>query len=151
MIKEILTVLSALLTLTIAVVGVIILVNQYHLERMRWRLALYDKRYPVFLKTMEFLGKIAAKHNVTNDELSIFLRESREKEFLFGKDVEKLLEQIYLNALNLYTIETELNSIPVGEVRNKKVTESSTLFNWFMAQFAICTSVFGEYLRVDEK
>ena len=149
--RDFLTILSGLLTPTLGVVGAIILNNQYRLEKLRWRLALYDKRYPVYIKTMEFLSKISGAHNVTNDQLFAFLRDSRDKEFLFGEDVQKLLGRIYEKALDLNTFEATLNGLPVGDERTRRVEESSKAFKWLTEQFATCKATFGEYLKVDEK
>jgi hypothetical protein len=149
--KEILSIFAAFLTPTIAVVTTIILVSQYRLEKMRWRLALYDKRYLVYQKTMQFLSEIYAKANVTNDELFAFLHDVRDKDLLFGKDVQELLEQIYLKAVDLNSIESELKHLPKGELLNNRVKDSSQLFKWFRSQRNACKEIIGDYLRIDKK
>jgi hypothetical protein len=87
--------LSGLLTPLIAIITTAILVLQYLLAKRRWRLDLYDKRYPVYLSTKEYLSFIDQTANVTHEELTKFLRNSKDKEFLFGDDVKEYLEHLY--------------------------------------------------------
>jgi len=149
--KQILEISAALLTPLIGVIGAVVLINQYRLQRFRWRLALYDKRYPVYLATKEFLIGIMARHNVSNDELYNFLRNSKDKEFLFGKDVKEYLEQLYLKGLDLQTVEKEVDQHPVGDERTNLVHQSSVIFKWFRGQYESVDKVFGEYLTVAKK
>src|SRR3972149_6415938 len=102
--NRILEILSALLTPIIAVIGVIILIYQYRLEKFKWRLALYDRRYEVYLAITQHLSNIMAIHNVSNEELFNFLRKTRDKEFLFGKEIHEFIDQIYLKSVDLYTV-----------------------------------------------
>jgi hypothetical protein len=142
---------SALLTPTLAVVGAFILVNQYRLQKLRWRLDLYDKRYPVFINTMEYLSNIAQHHDVTDEVLFKFLRGSKDKEFLFGEDMKKYLEELYLKGLDLQLIEIDLKNVPVGKKRNQMVEQSSAIFKWFIKQFDVSKRLFAKYLAVSGK
>lgn len=150
-VKQVLEILSALLTPTIGVVGVVVLVNQYRLERLRWRLALFDKRYAVYLAVSRFLSNIMATANVTNDQLFTFLRETRDQEFLFGKEIHDFIDKLYLRGVDLDTVNKTLESTPVGEERNRLVDQSSKIFHWFRDQFAESRKLFGEYLSIDKK
>lgn len=97
-IKEIST---ALLTPVLAVIGTWILVNQYRLERLRWKLSLYDKRYPVFLSTMKFIANIVRDHDVSNEGLMQFMRNSKDREFLFVDDVKNFMDELYKKGVDL--------------------------------------------------
>ncbi|MDP2959834.1 MAG: hypothetical protein Q8N71_00290 [candidate division Zixibacteria bacterium] len=70
---------SALLVPLIAVVTAWILILQYYLARQRWRLDLYNKRYPVFFATKQYIGNILINAKVTNQELFKFLIDTRDK------------------------------------------------------------------------
>jgi hypothetical protein len=139
------------LTPVLAVVGTWILVNQYRLEKLRWKVSLYDKRYPVFLSTMQFISAVVQKHDVSNEELNKFLRDSKDREFLFGDDVKEHLDKLYKSGLELNTIEKILEGLPVGEERHKRVERSSEIAGWFAQQFDVSKEIFGKYLRVDKK
>jgi len=142
---------SALLTPVLAVVGTFVVVNQYRLQRWRWKLDLYDKRYPVFISTMEYISSIVQNHNVTNDLLFKFLRDSKDKEFLFGEDIKKHLENLYKKGLDLQLVEIELKPEPVGDKRSQMVKQSSEIAKWFSNQFEVTKRLFGEYLAIDKK
>lgn len=49
---------KSLLTPTLAAVGTVILILQYRLAALRWKLDLYDKRYPVYTATMDYIANI---------------------------------------------------------------------------------------------
>jgi hypothetical protein len=151
MLDSIIKMSSALLTPVIAVISAIILINQYRLQKLRWRLDLYDKRYRVFLNTMEFLSFVVARHNVDDDSLTKFLRGSKDKEFLFGDDIKDYLDELYSKGLDLQLIETELKDTPVREEWNAKVKKSSQLFQWFTKQFEVSKRLFREYLAISAK
>ncbi len=142
---------ASLLTPVLAIVGTFIVINQYRLQRWRWRLELYDKRYPVFISTMEYISYVAQHRNVSDEVLFKFLRESKDKEFLFGDDIKNHLENLYKKGLDLQLNEIELKPEPVGEKRNQMVRRSSELFSWFTNQFEVSKKLFGKYLAVDRK
>lgn len=142
---------SALLTPTLAIVGAFILVNQFRLQKLRWRVDVYDKRYPVFINTMEYLSHIVQHHNISNEVLFKFLRGSKDKEFLFGENIKKYLEELYLKGLDLQLIAIELKNVPVGKKRDQMVGQSSEIFKWFMKRFDVSKRLFAEYLAVSAK
>ena len=144
-------ILSGLLTPLIAIVTVAILVLQYLLAKRRWRLDLYDKRYPVYLATMQYLSSIVQNADITNDDLIKFLRNSKDKEFLFGKDVQEYLEQLYNKGGRLRYLVKKLEIEPVGEKRGKLVDEEMDLVEWFSKQFKESEKHFGKYLKIDKK
>lgn len=143
--------ISGFLTPVLAVTTGTILVLQYLLAKSRWRLNLYDKRYPVYLTTMEYLSSIVKNANLKQDELMKFLRNSRDKDFLFKKDIQEHLEQLYTRGVDLMTIGRKLENAPVGDNRSQLVDKESELFEWFSKQFEITKGLFGEYLRIDKK
>src|SRR5437868_3755403 len=90
--EEIAGLLSALLTPVVAVIAVLIAVFQYRLENLKWRLALFDKRYPVYDRTMDYIAFVVREGKMTMERLVQFLRESKDKEFLFGPEVHSFLD-----------------------------------------------------------
>jgi len=138
--------------LLIAFIAVSILVLQYLLAKRRWRLDLYDKRYPVYLGTMEYLSVIMRDASVTMEELMKFLRNSKDKEFLFGKDVKDYLEELYKKGVDLKRYESLLKNDRLDEEkRTKLVDEEADLLEWFRKQFDVSKTLFGKYLAIDKK
>ena len=142
---------SALLTPLLAIIGTIILIKQHSLQNLRWKLDLYDKRYPVFLNTMEYISYVVQHHNVTNEILFGFLRNSKDKEFLFQDDVKTFLESLYLKGLDLQVLKTQLKTEPKGEKRDHIVKQTSQIFHWFTEQFDVSKRLFGSYLGIGKK
>jgi hypothetical protein len=149
---KLIEIVSAFLTPIIGVTTVTILVLQYYLARRRWRLDLYDKRYPVYLATMQYLSFILQSARVTDEELFKFLRNSKDKEFLFGKDVQQYLDELYRKGVNLNfrTIERQNERIEDSK-RRQLIKEEHELLEWFSKQFEVSKKLFGEYLTIDKK
>jgi hypothetical protein len=145
-------ILSGYLTLVLGITTGSILVLQYLLAKRRWRLDLYDKRYPVYLATMQYLSFIALEASVTLEELIKFLRNSKDKEFLFGKDIQQYLDQLYRKGTDL-KLRTDLlknPSLPEPK-RQRLVEEQSELLSWFSKQSEVVKEHFGEYLKINKK
>ena len=144
--------LSGLLTPIIAVVTAIILILQYLLAKQRWRLDLYDKRYPIHLATMQYISIILQDARVTNEELMKFLRTSKDKHFLFGKDVEKLLDDLYKKGVELKHCQDILERGNLAEdKRLSLIDKEDALILWFKEQYGVATATFKRYLAIDKK
>ena len=150
-IEKIIETLSGFLTPLLAIIATIILVLQYFLAKRRWRMDLYDKRYPVYLATMQYLSFIGQHASVSDEELFKFLRNSKDKEFLFGNDVQEYLERFYKKGVRLNCLSKKLEHEPVGGERKRLVDEQSDLVEWFAQQFEVSKKLFGEYLKIDKK
>ena len=143
--------LSAFLTPIIAIIATIILILQYYLQKLKWRLDLYDKRYPVYLATQEFITRIVSTAKITNAQIFEFLRKSKDKEFLFGEDIQKYLKVVYEKACDLESIILELKNTSRGAERNKLVEKEGDLLRWFTDQINICKNEFIKYLAINKK
>ena|SRR5438876_5957033 len=145
-------ILSALLIPAIAVVTVLILFLQYRLARRRWRLDLYDKRYPVFIGTMDYIADIVKMGTASPDRTSQFLRESRDKEFLFKKDVRDFLTLLYKKSVELYTTAGIVDA-PHADPKNREalIHEMSNIKKWFGDQFEVAKKLFEPYLKMTQK
>ena len=143
--------ISAFLTPMLAITTGTILVLQYFLAQRHWRLSLYDKRYPVYLTTMEYLSFIGQHASLNQGELMKFLRNSRDKEFLFKKDVQEHLGKLYAKGVDLMSVGKMLENEPVGDNRSRLAQKESKLVEWFSNQFEVSKGLFGGYLRIDKK
>ncbi|MDP3024336.1 MAG: hypothetical protein Q8O10_02250 [candidate division Zixibacteria bacterium] len=142
---------SALLTPLIALITISILVLQYLLARQRWRLDLYDKRYPVFFATKQYIGNILINAKVTDEESFKFLIDTRDKEFLFGKDVQELIDELYKRGLKLKLVQTRIDDERLNdEKRERIVDENFQLLQYFIEQSGVATEVFKKYLAIEQ-
>jgi hypothetical protein len=149
-VKEVIDVLSALLTPTIAVIATFIAVQQYRLSKIKTRFDLYQRRSSVFRCTMDLLTRITLERKVDNDALLRFARESSEAHFLFRSEVRKHLEELYRKALDLEMIgrkfekKGENNGTDLGLLREQQ----EEIFAWFDQQFDVTREKFGKYLNL---
>lgn len=140
-----------ILTGTIAVVGAIIGVLQYRLANIRWRLDLYNKRYPVYTSTMTFISSICQKANCPHESSFQFLRETKDMEFLFDDDVRTHLDCLYKQAIDLETTRSMMEPLPVGEERTRLANKQCELLKWFGSQLQVTKCKFRPYLEITRK
>ena len=88
---------------------------------------------------------------VKNDELMKFLRDSKEKEFLFKEDLQEYLEKLYKKGVNLMALGKKIEVESDDDKRSKLIDEQTELLEWFSKQLEISKKLFGEYLRIDKK
>jgi len=150
-ISNCLKILSGLLTPLLGIVATAIIVMQYFLQRNRWKLDLFEKRYPIYESTKQYLAKITQEGKVTRDELYGFLRQTKDSEFLFGKDVNDYLKLLYDKGVDLKSISEKSQYVKIEEERLKAIEQEHKLLNWFSDQFKEASELFGEYLKVDRK
>jgi len=143
-------ILSALLVPLIAFVTTTIIILQYKLAKQRWRLDLYDKRYAAYWTTIEYLSNIVTKKQLTYEEFKAlrtkFLRNSKDKEFLFGEDVQQFLHLLYERSSDLGIILYALN---YDEKNENNVNEKKKLVSWFSEQLEVPSVLFRNYLMVE--
>lgn len=150
-IKTYIDIFSALLAPVLGVGATTILILQYNLARWRWKLELYNKRYPVYLNTMGFISNITSGTGNNDQLLFTFLREARDKEFLFGKEIQEFLIELYKKGNELDTHQKVYKDLPVGEERSRRVDKAGEIKKWFPEQYDTAKKLFAEYLKIDKK
>jgi|ERR1043166_7759040 hypothetical protein len=144
-------VLSSLMTPLLGIIGAIILILQYTLSKRRWRLDLYDKRYPAYLGTMELIAAVTQRGNISDDELRKFARGSSDKEFLFGEEIQVFMKTLHDKAVDIQTLNLELDACDTEIERKRLIRNRSQLCKWFGDQFQSARKLFGEYLSITKK
>lgn len=143
-------ILQGLLTPLIAIIAVYIAYQQHKTNRDKLRLDLYNKRYEVFYSLMKLLGHMRQAGKIEPEQVNMFLKESQEDVFLFGKDIVSYLETVRKKALDLWETNEELKDMPRGKERNKKVREATNLLHWLGEQFVVAIDKFGKYLKFEQ-
>jgi len=138
---------SALLTPIIAIVTVCILFLQYRLSKQRWKLDLFDKRYPVFISTMSFLSTIVGAASISSEEILRFNRESKDRDMLFGEDIQNQLDLIISKTRELRVVNVRIEK---NQDRQANDNRASELLEWFEQQ-TITKNLFSDYIKIDEK
>ncbi len=149
--KQIVELLSALLTPLIGIVGTIIVIFQYRLARSRWRLALYDKRYPVFLSVRDYILFAIQSGEMTNEEITKLLRNSIDFEFLFGDEIKNYLTELHKKGTKLQILAGRLEKVQDDKGRDNTLIQKKEVTDWFWKQLEESSKLFGAYLHIDKK
>lgn len=143
--------LSAFLTIVLSIIATLIIILQFLLQKDRWRLNLFEKRYKVYDDTMKFITTIVQKVNLNDDELYSFLRQTKDRDFLFGKEIREFLDEVYNKGNDLIYVIKKMEDVPVGKERDKLADQEMHLSKWFSQQYETSKKLFGEYLTIDKK
>jgi hypothetical protein len=142
---------SALLTPIIAIVTTIILINQYRLEKRKLRLQLFEKRYPVYLATMEYITTMMRDGKSTSEAQASFIRDSRDRVFLFDKDIHQFLDDLWKQSIDLETHQEILCDLPVGPDRTTHVKAVAAIKTQLPVFAKRAQELFGYSLTMVEK
>lgn len=142
-------VLSALLMPVVAILGVYIACRQWKTSRDRLKLDLFEKRFAVYQATRTFIKSIISSGKAEDQPMYTFLASTGEAKWLFdAKVADYLKKRIWEPAVDLQTLESELQGMPVGEDRTKKVQERSILLKQIMDELRQIDDVFGPHLKL---
>ena len=137
-----LTTLTVLIGIFVAFVGY----QQYRVNRAKFKLDLFEKRFAVYKGTQTLLTCILRDAKVELEEVFRFRGTTQDAVFLFGEDITKFLSAIDKRALKLWQIGQELKDMPVGDKRSNLCREQSELLGVLTDDLPRLTGVFGPYL-----
>lgn len=141
--------LAALLTPTVAVLGLWLASRQWRTAQNKLKLDLFDRRFTVFAAANAFLLSIFRSGKAIDDEAHKYLVATREAKWLFDDSIAEYLEkQIYRKALDLQVLDSELQGIPAGEERSINIRAQVDLKKWFIAQHETMDERFSPFLRL---
>lgn len=120
---------------------------QLQVNRNRFKLDLFEKRFSVYKATQVFLTHILSVARVDLQQLFEFRAGTQDAVFLFGDEVPRYLKQIDSKALRCWTVKETYEDTPVGEERSKLCKEEEELLSWLLDQLPKLTEVFLPYLE----
>ena len=139
--------LSPIATLIVGSAVAIIAWQQWRVARDKLRLDLFDRRYKVFEATRKFLTMTVKKARFDDAQLFEFCAGIADAEFLFGNDVVDYLAQIRKRALEARAHHEELQSLPVGDERSRRVQAKTDQILWSGDQLDLMIKTFSPYLN----
>lgn len=143
---------SALLTPTVAILGLYIAYCQYRAAQNKLKMDLFDKRFAVYDASRNLIKSIISSGKAQDDQMHLFLAGTREAKWLFKEEIDYYLNnQLWGKVVDLQTLEAELQSMPVGEDRIKKVHEQSEIKKWMIKQLHELDVKFASYLKLSHK
>mgnify|MGYP001611329792 CR=1 FL=1 len=124
--KNWIDVLSALLTPTIAIVGIAIGWQQSCINKKRLQNELFNRRIDLYGKIASYIANILTRGSLENGAETQFFRDTKHVTFIFGKDIEKLVNEIYNKSLDLNLLKTQAQ--PLQDKAHSKQREIKKSF-----------------------
>lgn len=121
------SVLQALSVLIIGGIGAYIAWRQWRTAHDRLKLDLFDRRLAAYQRLKDAVAPIAASGKVTLADTDRFARAMYDMRFLFDKETEACVDQIYRAMLDKLTIDTQLERTRARN-KEKALLKSSELF-----------------------
>jgi len=149
--KEIADLSSAMLTPVIGVVTTIILENQYRLEKRKWKLDLFDKRYAVYRATLEFISAIMRQGKCSPESQGQFLQGTRDRGLFFEKEVNEILDEVWGVGIDLEMHQDIFKDLPAGEERTEHVRAAGELKKTLPKLGKKVQNTFAAYIQLKEK
>ena len=152
--KEIVDILSALLTPLIAIVAIFIAYRQYKVNRSRLNHELYVRRLEVFKAIRKYISSIAREGKTDFPTVTQFYADAGEADFLFKDDIPEQIEKLYKKGLELAELHEKLypsdgsSGLAVGKERNKVAKQKSEVLKWFFDELPKTKRLLKRYLRV---
>ncbi len=147
--KDIIDILSALLTPFIAISAIFIAVLQLKINRNRLKHELFDRRYAQYRSVTTLLGSIMREGQVTVEAQREYLIKTSGMEFIFSSEIRDYIHKnVWCPAIELECIQAEFKGLPVGEERSRLVHKAGDLKKQVHAEFNKIDDVFRRYLQL---
>lgn len=141
--KNWIDVLSALLTPTIAIVGIAIGWQQSCINKKRLQNELFNRRIDLYEKIASYIANILTKGSLGNGVDIQFLRDTKHVTFIFGKDIEEFVDKIYKKSLDFNLLKTMPQPLQ-GEYLSKQ----KEISKWFQDELNNLQKRFIKYLKL---
>jgi hypothetical protein len=120
-------VLQALSVLVIGGIGAYIAWRQWRTAHDRLKLDLFDRRLAAYQRLKDATSPITASGKVTNEDTDRFARAMYDMRFLFDKETDTCVDEIYRAMLDKHTIDTQLERTRARN-KEKALLKSGELF-----------------------
>lgn len=117
---------------------------QSRLQRRQLQQAVFEKRYAVYQRVLEFL-RLASNSAPTFPQIISFRQETDHAKFLFGRRVQDFLKEVFTKANRLHVVTEELKVHP-GDV--ERINELNSLETWFVDAFQGIDAAFTPDLKL---
>lgn len=146
--KDWIDLLSALLTPTVAAIGIYIAYQQRVLNQNRLKHELFEKRYEVYERIGAFISSILTSGSVKPGSDMEFLRDTKAVTLLFDSNIKSFTSEVYKKAVDLHCFEAELEGL-VGEERKANIKKQRMIKDWYMEKLKTMELQFIEYLKLE--
>ncbi|MBI3596381.1 MAG: hypothetical protein HY203_04425 [Nitrospirae bacterium] len=142
--------LSGLLTPLIAVLVAYVAWQQWRTNQLRLKHELFDRRFALYEKMTSFIAEILTQGKVPANAETRLLRETKTAIFLFDKEIQDFVQELYRKAADLHALEAMLEKLE-GEDRARNVDKQGEIKDWFTSQLHGCNARFSRFLLLGER
>jgi hypothetical protein len=142
------TILSALLTPTIAIAGVMIAYLQRWTAEKKRKQDLFDRRFAVFESARTLLQELQLHDSPSQEALRAYAIGNAGAEFLFDDDVDRYLKEIGERAGRLKFSGARAERMPDGGQRDRVLDDAADQGEWLLNQVPILQAKFKPFLQV---
>lgn len=153
-VKELVDVLSALLTPVIALLAVYIAWQQYKIQHRSYNGQMYERRREVFKAFMAYLSQVMRDGKTSYERLGQFYAEASEADFLFGEAAINKREELYSRGIDMVAGHERMYpsdgspGLPVGAERSKVAHEHSEHLKWVFKQIPEVKRIFKAEMSI---
>ena len=142
------TVFSALLTPTIAIVGAYIAWQQWRTNRSKLKLDMFERRYAYYDAATKLLGRIMGSGKASDDATYEFLVATKGAQFIVGQEIARYFEEeLWKKAAHLHALDSEFQSVQ-GEDRKGNLEKQREIKNWFQDQYRVLDAKFEPLMKL---
>jgi hypothetical protein len=146
-IRELIDISAALLTPIIAILAAYIAWQQWHTNRNKLKLDLFDRRFQILENVRKFIAPILTSGTVEHGADIQFLRDTKSARFLFQDDAKilSLINEIYERAVRLDTLEkTEKGGS--HQTLTNNLNKQNEIKEWYAEKLTTIDDIFKKYL-----
>jgi hypothetical protein len=148
--------LSALLTPTIACITVWIAYRQWQDNHLRLKRENYERSLKIYQEVVKMLQRVCQRFDPQIDELLTFSAATAEAPFLFHEEIPTYIKEIFRQGNTLVTANFIYNQGTASTPRDpnaymQAIEDKGRIAKWFMDQFPVAEAKFKVYLHVAPK
>jgi len=141
--QALLTPVIGIATVVIGAIALGIQRQQAATNKLQRRLAIFERRMKVFDSTLDFIALVLREARMESlTPLFQLLRNTRERQLLFGTEIGQYIDELYKKGLRLETID-QMN-------RPEDIPRRTEIVEWFSGQSAVANETFLKYIDFRE-
>jgi hypothetical protein len=121
--------------------------QQWQTARNKFRLELFDRRFPVYEATMKLAVALGKQGICTQEEFDEFVIATKGVRFLFNQKLEDYCETLRKRAIAVITANQNLDALPTHEERAKSGEYLDQRRSWFNDQLDEIPKRFKRFLK----
>ena len=142
-------VLNALLTPTIAILGIYIAWQQWNLGRNKLKYDLFEKRFRLYLAVRRAVDYVMLHARMDHETLMAFIKDTRDVKWLCSTEVQGYLDGPLREKLSrLRMLCAEIDGLPVGDERTQNARAQREAIDWIEQQITEIDKKFEPFLRL---